>query len=103
MVFALASTSGPVVGAYVTEHFSWRAVFAINIPLGLLAAVLAARVPRPPNIARERFRPDIVGAALFCATTLSLAFLLSTASSVWLDLASLDDASRGVRRLGSMS
>ena len=44
-VFALASTSGPVLGAYLTEHLSWRAVFLINVPLGLLAAVLALRVP----------------------------------------------------------
>jgi EmrB/QacA subfamily drug resistance transporter len=80
MVFALATTSGPVVGAYLTEQFSWRAVFVINLPLGLLAAILAARVPRAHEIARERFRPDIVGALLLCATTLSLLFLLSTAS-----------------------
>src|SRR5207302_1511334 len=40
-VFALASTSGPVLGAYLTEHLSWRAVFAINLPLGLIAALLA--------------------------------------------------------------
>jgi MFS family permease len=33
-VFALASTSGPVLGAYLTEHLSWRAVFAVNLPLG---------------------------------------------------------------------
>ena len=40
-VFALASTSGPVLGAYLTEHLSWRAVFAVNLPLGLVAAILA--------------------------------------------------------------
>ena len=32
-VFALASTSGPVLGAYLTEHASWRAVLWINLPL----------------------------------------------------------------------
>src|SRR5437868_2243794 len=30
-VFALASTSGPILGAYLTEHISWRSVFAINL------------------------------------------------------------------------
>ncbi len=39
-VFALASTAGPVLGAYLTEQFSWRAVFLINLPLGLLAAAI---------------------------------------------------------------
>ena len=69
-VFALASTTGPVLGAYLTEHFSWRAVFAINVPLGIVAAALALRVPHAPLPARAGpFRPDVVGAVLFCATT----------------------------------
>ena len=68
-VFALASTSGPVLGAYLTEHVSWRAVFAVNLPLGLLAGALALRVPHAAPARRERFRPDIVGALIFCTAT----------------------------------
>ena len=77
-VFALASTSGPVLGAYLTEHIGWRAIFAINLPLGLLAAVLASRVPHVPIRRTERFRPDIVGALLFCGATFALLFALSS-------------------------
>ncbi|HTQ00205.1 MAG TPA: DHA2 family efflux MFS transporter permease subunit [Casimicrobiaceae bacterium] len=78
-VFALASTSGPVLGAYLTEHLSWRAVFFVNLPLGLLAAVLALRIPHhaPPRRAGP-FRPDAVGAILFCIATASLLFGLSS-------------------------
>ena len=77
-VFALASTSGPVFGAYLTEHVSWRAIFAINIPLGLVAALLARRIPG--NVPRRvgRFRPDFAGALLFALATLSLLFALSS-------------------------
>src|ERR1700732_1914898 len=32
-----ANTFGPVAGGYLTEHFGWRSVFLINVPLGLLA------------------------------------------------------------------
>jgi EmrB/QacA subfamily drug resistance transporter len=79
-VFALASTSGPVLGAYLTEHFSWRAIFAVNLPLGLIAALLATRVPRAPRAPRAApFQPDVVGAVLFCASTVSLLFALSSA------------------------
>ena len=78
-VFALASTSGPVLGAYLTEHVSWRAVFAINLPLGVVAAALALRVPHAAPPRRERFRPDIVGAAIFCGATVALLFGLSSA------------------------
>ena len=77
-VFALASTAGPVLGAYLTEHLSWRAVFVINLPLGLLAAVLALRIPLTPMPARARFRPDVVGALLFCTATPTLLFVLSS-------------------------
>ena len=77
-VFALASTSGPIAGAYLTEHFSWRAVFLVNLPLGLLAALLALRIPLSPMAPRGRFRPDIVGALLFCAATLALLYALSS-------------------------
>jgi EmrB/QacA subfamily drug resistance transporter len=77
-VFALASNSGPVLGAYLTEHFSWRAVFAINLPLGLVAALLALRIPQPPIVAPGRFRPDAVGALLFSVSAVALLFGLSS-------------------------
>jgi EmrB/QacA subfamily drug resistance transporter len=78
-VFALASTSGPVLGAYLTEHVSWRAVFAVNLPLGLIAAALALRVPHAAPPRRERFRPDVLGATIFCGATVALLFGLSSA------------------------
>lgn len=78
-LFALASTSGPLLGAYLTEHISWRAIFLINIPLGIAAAVLASRVPHvaPPR-RKGPFRPDVVGALLFCIATASFLFALSS-------------------------
>ena len=77
-VFALASTSGPVLGAYLTEHASWRAIFWINIPLGLVAAVLARRIPDTAPPREGRFQPDITGAMLFVLATLSFLFALSS-------------------------
>lgn len=78
-VFALSSTAGPVMGAYLTEHFGWRSVFAVNVPLGVLAGALALRIPRLPRLHSARFRSDAVGALLFAASTLSLLFALSSA------------------------
>jgi EmrB/QacA subfamily drug resistance transporter len=78
-LFALASTTGPVLGAYLTEHFSWRAIFLINLPLGILAAVLSLRVPHTPMLRRgERFQPDALGALLFVTGTATLLFALSS-------------------------
>ncbi len=78
MVFALASTSGPVLGAYLTEHLSWRAVFFINLPLGVIAAALALRIPQATMSPQGRFRPDLLGALLFASSALALLFALSS-------------------------
>lgn len=78
-MFATASTLGPVLGAYLTEHFTWRAIFVINIPLGVVAALLALRLAhvRPARPAGP-FRPDIVGALLFSLATTLLLFAISS-------------------------
>ena len=78
-VFALASTSGPILGAYLTEHVSWRSVFAINLPLGVLAAFLARRIPGDAPPRRGTYRPDLVGTMLFCLATFGLLVTLSSA------------------------
>ena len=87
-VFAASSTLGPLLGALLTEHLSWRAVFFINLPLGVVAALLALRIPaQPPPPPRARFRPDVLGTVLFGTGTLALLFALSSAGNRfgWLD------------------
>lgn len=104
-VFALASTTGPVLGAYLTEHFSWRAIFLINLPLGIVAAVLALRVPHAPMHRRAGpFRPDIVGALLFCGGTAAFLFALSSGGHrfPWLSLPMVLLVSGAVAALGTL-
>ncbi len=42
MVVIIGPTLGPPLGGYLTDHFGWRMIFNINLPLGLLAAFMAA-------------------------------------------------------------
>ena len=62
-VSALALALGPVVGGFLTEHVSWRAIFFLNLPVAAAAVVVtlaAARESRDPTVPR---RVDLAGVA----------------------------------------
>jgi DHA2 family multidrug resistance protein len=46
----IGPTIGPTLGGFITDNFSWRWIFYINIPLGILAAILCFRLlPESPT------------------------------------------------------
>jgi EmrB/QacA subfamily drug resistance transporter len=62
-VFSLAGAAGPVVGGYLTDTFSWRAVFYVNLPFALAALVVLWRFfPRVGY--RRRHQPIDIGGAI---------------------------------------
>jgi EmrB/QacA subfamily drug resistance transporter len=69
--WALASLSGPLVGGFVAESFSWRWIFWINLPIGAAAMWSCQRGLRrlasPARPARPTF--DLAGTALLAGTT----------------------------------
>jgi EmrB/QacA subfamily drug resistance transporter len=72
-VAVCANTFGPVAGGYLTEHFGWRAIFLINVPIGLGALALTFRMPARKAAERVKWRSDPGGLVLFTvfvATTL---------------------------------
>ncbi|MDQ1082100.1 MULTISPECIES: MDR family MFS transporter [Microbacterium] len=69
--FPIAIVVGPVVGGLITDYWSWPWVFWINIPVGVVALVLAVTaVPRLPGGAHPRF--DVPGSLVFTASLLAL-------------------------------
>ena len=72
---ALGAALGPVIGGSLVQ-VSWRWVFWINIPVGLLALLLTARVVPESKDQRTRGRPDLVGAALLALAVGLVAFAL---------------------------
>ncbi|WP_161606321.1 DHA2 family efflux MFS transporter permease subunit [Microlunatus speluncae] len=63
--------AGPFLAGWLVDAASWRLIFAINLPIGLIAAICAARLlPRQP--APERRRPDLPGLLLLVPGVLLL-------------------------------
>ena len=57
LVAVLAPSIGPTLGGWITDNFSWRWIFFINIPVGVLAFILVSRlVEDPPWIKPDRGR-----------------------------------------------
>jgi EmrB/QacA subfamily drug resistance transporter len=79
-VFAIASVIGPAVGGTITDHFTWRWVFYVNLPIGALAlAALVIWLPANISVRSTRVtgwaavrRIDFLGAVTAAAATICL-------------------------------
>src|SRR5262245_36537790 len=72
---ALGAALGPVVGGALVQ-LSWRWVFWINIPVGLLAVLLATRIVPESRDEHSHGKPDLAGATLLAAAVGLVAFAL---------------------------
>ena len=74
----VAPVIGPTLGGWLTDTFSWRYAFYINIPVGLLAVILIARfVHDPPYIKNAKVSPfDNIGFGLLIVWTGCLQIVL---------------------------
>jgi MFS transporter, DHA2 family, multidrug resistance protein len=80
LVAVLAPSIGPTLGGWITDNFTWRWIFFINIPVGFLAFFLVTRlVEDPPWIKPDRsrlFRVDYMGLAFLTLAMAGMQIML---------------------------
>lgn len=97
----LGLTVAPSLGGWLTDAFSWRAVFYINIPVGFLALYLSWRFIPRERVERQTENFDLPGAFFFLTGLVSLLFGLNQGHAYgWLSAPILGTIGASVVLLG---
>jgi DHA2 family multidrug resistance protein len=76
----IAPTIGPTLGGWITDNYSWRWIFFINLPIGILTLILVSRLVEDPPWAKHvrgaGIRFDYVGFGLLAVGIASLQIML---------------------------
>lgn len=74
----IGPTLGPPLGGYIVDHYTWRDIFYINIPIGIIATLLTLQFVRSPKYAEKKGRGEVDwwGIALLAISVGSLQYIL---------------------------
>jgi EmrB/QacA subfamily drug resistance transporter len=76
-VWVIAGAGGPVLGGVIADHLHWSLIFWLNVPLGIVAALLSQRqLKRLPQHERAH-KIDLIGAGLMMLSALTLLLALT--------------------------
>jgi EmrB/QacA subfamily drug resistance transporter len=81
-MFAVATVIGPLIGGLCVTYLSWRWVFYINLPLGIVALIVTGTV-LPGHLRKVRHRIDYAGTALLAGSATSLILFASLGGVTW--------------------
>ncbi len=74
-LMAVSFIAGPLIGGFLTDHVDWRACFAVNLPIGLAALIVVARV-LPASVGRGESRANPLDLAGIATLTVAVGLLL---------------------------
>ncbi|AZM64788.1 EmrB/QacA family drug resistance transporter [Streptomyces sp. WAC 01438] len=81
-VFGATSVLGPLLGGLFTQHLSWRWVFYINVPVGIVALAVIATVLHIPR-RRTKHVIDYLGTFLIASVATCLVLVASLGGTTW--------------------
>ncbi|MFF3493870.1 DHA2 family efflux MFS transporter permease subunit [Streptomyces sp. NPDC002795] len=81
-VFGATSVLGPLLGGLFTEHLSWRWVFYINLPIGVVALLVIAAALHIP-VRSTKHRIDYLGTFLIASVATCLVLVASLGGTTW--------------------
>jgi EmrB/QacA subfamily drug resistance transporter len=80
-VFGLSTVLGPLIGGFIVGNTSWRWIFLINLPFGLLALLVINRTFRP-QLQKKQIQIDYPGAMLLALALSSIVILTSLGATL---------------------
>ena len=81
-VFGVSTVIGPLLGGFFVDNLSWRWIFYVNIPIGLVALGVIASAFHAP-VERVRHAVDYLGAALLAAGLSGIVLYTSLGGTTW--------------------
>jgi EmrB/QacA subfamily drug resistance transporter len=81
-VFGVTSVLGPLIGGFFVDNLSWRWVFYVNIPIGIVALVVVAAV-LPGHLRRAPHKIDYLGTIFLAGAATSLVLLTSLGGTTY--------------------
>jgi EmrB/QacA subfamily drug resistance transporter len=81
-VFGVTSVLGPLIGGFFVDNLSWRWVFYVNIPIGVVALAVVAAV-LPGHLRRAEHKIDYLGTVLLAGSATSLVLLTSLGGTTY--------------------